>query len=122
LPPHGAYPAHYASLLLPDMDLTGATETVHDYNPGATGSATGVIYEYTIEFEGSSLLHFDVTGLIYRNPGADTLTFAPFSHDAYAYDLPDDPGEPDLPIAEPNALSVLAGMLAVAGLRRRRRA
>ncbi len=81
---HGIYDTYYKSLQLPTMDVAGGTDVVIDHVPeGDGGSTTGVIYEYMVDYSGTSGLHFDVSGLSFNpNSGNWLPRFAPYSHDA----------------------------------------
>lgn len=85
-----------------------AGETVLNYNPGETGTDTGDIQYYEVEYSGFFWIHFDVVGVAHN--GHSKATFAPFSHDADAELIP-----------EPATLALLGSGLAGMVFFRRRR-
>ena len=112
LSPHGIYPTHFASVVLPDMDVANGTDVINDYNPGGDGQDTGVIWEYEISYTEAFGIHLDATGVAVKKNSQSADVFAPYSHDADA-DRP-----PAIP--EPAALLVLGAGL-TAAMRRKRR-
>lgn len=109
LSPHGIYPTHYASLLLPDMDVGNGTDIIKDYIPGGTGQDTGVIYEYEVSYTGAAGLHMDASGIALMKNDRTQPVFAPYSHDA----------DSDNHAPEPASMLVVAA--GVAGLAARRK-
>lgn len=112
---HGIYPARYASLTLPDMDVANGTDIIPDYNPGGDGQDTGVIWEYEMSYSEAFGIHMDATGTALKSNGKWADVFAPYSHDADA----DRPPPPLIP--EPGTLLLLGAALAAKARGRRRR-
>lgn len=111
---HGVFPTLYFSVGLPNLLVSTAGETILNYNPGETGSDTGDIQTYFIEYSNLFLLHMDLTGTAVYVPGRNGYIrteekFAPFSHDA------------DAKVPEPSTLLLLVSGLAGLGLIGRRK-
>ncbi|MCK5494548.1 MAG: choice-of-anchor N protein [Candidatus Omnitrophica bacterium] len=113
---HGIYPAHYASILLPDLLVGIADEDIYDYQPTGDisdlGTDKGDIQSFVIDYDPIlQFIHFDLTGSYYKDEDKDkiTLTVAPYSHDADVL-----PGV----IPEPaTILLMLSGLLGMFGIK-----
>ncbi len=124
---HGIYPSRFwavdlSQFLFPSgspyfgsssfLNVENAGETVVDYNPGGTpGTDQGDIQYYQITYSPinpSFRLHFDLIG--FATNGWSRWKFAPFSHDAEGFGVP-----------EPTTVALLGMALLGLGVRRARK-
>lgn len=68
-------------------DFTSTSDTIQDYQPGATGTGTGEIKKYTVHVTSFDAVHFDAFDTYYTGRSGTASyqlhgVFAPFSHDA----------------------------------------
>jgi hypothetical protein len=90
---HGVYEAYYSSVLLPDLMVSDAGETIYDYVAGAlgedVGQDTGDIQNYLVSYSDFFLISLDLTGTVHYTDGTSSLERAPFSHNADAAHAPE---------------------------------
>ena len=112
---HGTYPSHYYTVGLPDLLVSTAGETVHNYVDLAdgiplseVGTDTGDIQYYDVSYSNFFLIHADLTGTAVYEDGNTQSRFAPFSHDA------------DVQVPEPGSLFLVgSGLTGLWFLRRK---